>query len=75
MASRDGRITVRVVMRYLANKLGLEDDSQVCHARLIFLVLFVYSLRSEISVGDLFPIGGSSSSLIFNCFLRTLLCS
>lgn len=35
MASRDGRITVRVVMRYLINKLGLEDDSQVCHACLI----------------------------------------
>ncbi|XP_040385557.1 protein LAX PANICLE 2-like isoform X2 [Oryza brachyantha] len=26
---RDGRMTVRVVMRYLVNKLGLEDDSQV----------------------------------------------
>uniref|UniRef100_J3NDD8 Uncharacterized protein n=1 Tax=Oryza brachyantha TaxID=4533 RepID=J3NDD8_ORYBR len=25
---RDGRMTVRVVMRYLVNKLGLEDDSQ-----------------------------------------------
>ncbi|AQK53317.1 Putative cytochrome P450 superfamily protein [Zea mays] len=29
MGSRDGRMTVRVVMRYLVNKLGLEDDSQV----------------------------------------------
>ncbi|KAK3136555.1 hypothetical protein QOZ80_5BG0438370 [Eleusine coracana subsp. coracana] len=26
---RDGRMTVRVVMRYLVNKLGLEDDSQL----------------------------------------------
>lgn len=26
---RDGRMTVRVVMRYLVNKLGLDDDSQV----------------------------------------------
>jgi hypothetical protein len=28
--NRDGRMmTVRVVMRYLVNKLGLDDDSQV----------------------------------------------
>ncbi|AQK48235.1 hypothetical protein ZEAMMB73_Zm00001d048596 [Zea mays] len=26
---RYGRMTVRVVMRYLVNKLGLEDDSQI----------------------------------------------
>ncbi|XP_066357052.1 protein LAX PANICLE 2-like isoform X2 [Miscanthus floridulus] len=26
---RDGRMTVRVVMRYLVNKLGLDDDSQL----------------------------------------------
>uniref|UniRef100_A0A0D9XZA2 Uncharacterized protein n=1 Tax=Leersia perrieri TaxID=77586 RepID=A0A0D9XZA2_9ORYZ len=26
---RDGRMTVRVVMRYLVNKLGLEEDSQL----------------------------------------------
>jgi len=32
MGSRDGRMTVRVVMRYLVNKLGLDDDSQVWHA-------------------------------------------
>jgi hypothetical protein len=32
MGSRDRRMTVRVVMRYLVNKLGLEDDSQVWHA-------------------------------------------
>ena len=25
-------MTVRVVMRYLVNKLGLDDDSQVWHA-------------------------------------------
>jgi hypothetical protein len=32
MGSRDGRMTVRVVMRYLVNKLGLDDDSQVWRA-------------------------------------------
>ncbi|PWZ19108.1 Glutamate synthase 1 [NADH], chloroplastic [Zea mays] len=30
----DGRMTVRVVMRYLVNKLGLEDDSQNCSGAL-----------------------------------------
>ncbi|KAJ1265324.1 hypothetical protein BS78_08G068300 [Paspalum vaginatum] len=30
---RDGRMTVRVVMRYLVNKLGLDDDSQAYRAR------------------------------------------
>jgi hypothetical protein len=44
---RDGRMTVRVVMRYLVNKLSLEDDSQVCHAYLapclFYFILFLHS--------------------------------
>jgi hypothetical protein len=45
--NRDGRMTVRVVMRYLVNKLSLEDDSQVCHAYLapclFYFILFLHS--------------------------------
>ncbi|KAG8048648.1 hypothetical protein GUJ93_ZPchr0009g1011 [Zizania palustris] len=43
---RDGRMTVRVVMRYLVNKLGLEDDSQVCHACLLPLPMRILSFFS-----------------------------
>uniref|UniRef100_A0A0D3HUF8 Uncharacterized protein n=1 Tax=Oryza barthii TaxID=65489 RepID=A0A0D3HUF8_9ORYZ len=39
-------MTVRVVMRYLVNKLSLEDDSQVCHAYLapclFYFILFYF---------------------------------
>ncbi|XP_062204768.1 protein LAX PANICLE 2-like isoform X2 [Phragmites australis] len=48
---RDGRMTVRVVMRYLVNKLGLEDDSQLeitCRGQRLLPTMTLQQVRDTI---------------------------
>jgi hypothetical protein len=49
MGSRDGRMTVRVVMRYLVNKLGLDDDSQVWPACPLPICYLIFRLCISLS--------------------------
>ncbi|KAL6843399.1 hypothetical protein ACP4OV_026721 [Aristida adscensionis] len=52
---KDGRVTVRLLIKYLANKLGLEDESEVIGEleggkkliKLYAYLLYAYRLRSE----------------------------
>ncbi|CAL4892297.1 unnamed protein product [Urochloa decumbens] len=48
---RDGRMTVRVVMRYLVNKLGLDDDSQLeitCRGQRLLPTMTLQQVRDTI---------------------------
>ncbi|KAM0851460.1 hypothetical protein ACQ4PT_052411 [Festuca glaucescens] len=48
---RDGRITVSIVMRYLVNKLGLEDDSQLeitCRGQRLLPAMTLHHVRDTI---------------------------
>ncbi|CAM0949926.1 unnamed protein product [Alopecurus aequalis] len=67
---RDGRITVRVVMRYLVNKLGLEDDSQLditCQGQSLLPAMTLQHVRDTIwrpptaEAAAVLPAPGSSS--------------
>lgn len=44
MYCRDCNMTIRVLMRYLATKLGLGDESQVHLKLLLSLPFFIFSL-------------------------------
>lgn len=35
LCCRDGRVTVRLLIKYLAGKLGLEDESEVRFIRIL----------------------------------------
>ncbi|XP_072960127.1 protein LAX PANICLE 2-like [Typha angustifolia] len=48
---KDGRITVRLLIKYLVNKLGLEDESEVeitCRGRRLLPVLTLQQVRDSI---------------------------
>lgn len=68
---RDGRMTVRLVMSYLVNKLGLEDDSQLeitCRGQRLLPAMTLQHVRDTIwrpppaEAAAVLPAPGSSST-------------